>query len=69
MTIGTQIGFAIGGFAPVVAAAVQGEGPNAWVPVAPLNSRIGVVASIGAWTARETQRSDARLRVIGGFQL
>jgi hypothetical protein len=38
MTIGTQIGFAIGGFAPVVTAAVQGEGPNAWVPVAPLNS-------------------------------
>ena len=52
MTIGTQIGFAIGGFAPVVAAAVQGEGPNAWVPVAPLNSPIGVVASIAAWTAR-----------------
>ena len=63
MTIGTQIGFAIGGFAPVVAAAVQGEGPNAWVPVAPLNSPIGVVASIAAWTARETQHSDARLRV------
>jgi hypothetical protein len=53
MTIGTQIGFAIGGFAPVVAAAVQGEGPNAWVPVAPLNSPIGVVASIAAWTARD----------------
>src|SRR5712671_2282411 len=63
MTVGTQIGFAIGGFAPVVAAAVLGEGPNAWVPVAPLNSPIGVVASIAAWTARETQHSDARLRV------
>ena len=63
MATGTQIGFAIGGFAPVVAAAVQGEGPNAWVPVAPLNSPIGVVASIAAWTARETQHSDARLRV------
>jgi len=63
MTIETQIGFAIGGFAPVVAAAVQGEGPNAWVLVAPLSSPIGVVASIAAWTARETQHSDARLRV------
>jgi hypothetical protein len=63
MAIGTQIRSAIGGFAPVVAAAVQGEGPNAWVPVAPLNSPIGVVASIAAWTARETQHSDARLRV------
>jgi hypothetical protein len=63
MAIGTQIGFAIGGFAPVVAAAVQGEGPNAWVPVALLNSAICVVASIAAWTARETQHSDARLWV------
>ncbi len=63
MTIGTRIGSAIGGFAPVVAAAVQGEGPNAWVPAAPLNSPIGVVASIAAWTAHETQHSDARLRV------
>ena len=42
MTIGSLIGFAIGGFAPVVAAAVQGEGRNALVPVAPLNSPIGV---------------------------
>ena len=63
MAIGRQIGFAIGGFAPVVAAAVQGEGPNAWVPVALLNSAICVVASIAAWTARETQHSDARLWV------
>ena len=42
MMIGTQIGFAIGGFGPVVAAAVQGEGRNALVPVARLNSPIGV---------------------------
>src|SRR6202030_2646407 len=49
-----QIGFAMGGFAPVIAAAVQGEGPNAWVPVALLNAAICVVASIAAWTARET---------------
>ena len=54
LAIGTQIGFAIGGFAPVVAAAVQREGPNAWVPVALLNAAICVVASIAAWTARET---------------
>jgi MFS family permease len=54
MAIGTQIGFAMGGFAPVIAAAVQGEGPNAWVPVALLNAAICVVASIAAWTARET---------------
>jgi hypothetical protein len=65
MTIGTQIGFAIGGFAPVVAAAVQGEGPNAWVPVAPLNSPIGVVASIAAWTARETHKGSEVCRKYG----
>ena len=29
MAIGTQIGFALGGFAPVVATAIQGEGANA----------------------------------------
>jgi hypothetical protein len=28
MAIGTRIGFAIGGFAPVVPAAVRGEGPR-----------------------------------------
>ena len=54
MAIVTQIGFAMGGFAPVIAAAVQGKGPNAWVPVALLNAAICVVASIAAWTARET---------------
>ena len=32
--IGTQIGFAIGGFAPTAAAAIEGDGPNGWVPVA-----------------------------------
>src|SRR5260370_29535060 len=58
MAIGTQIGFAIGGFAPVVAAPVHGEGPNAWVPGAPLHSPIGAVASIPARTPRETQRSE-----------
>src|SRR5260370_39456159 len=45
MTIGTQIGFAIGGFAPGVAAAVHGEGPNAWVAGAPVNSPVRVGAS------------------------
>ena len=54
MAIGTQIGFAIGGFAPVVAAAVQGEGPNAWMPVALLTAAVCVVASVAAWTGRET---------------
>jgi MFS family permease len=54
MAIGTQVGFAIGGFAPVIAAAIQGEGPNGWVPVALLTAAICAIASIAAWTARET---------------
>ncbi len=53
MMIGTQIGFAIGGFAPVVAAALQGEGRNALVPVAPLNSPIGRRLDRGLDRARD----------------
>ena len=34
MAIGTQIGFAIGGFAPTAAAAIAGGGAAGWVPVA-----------------------------------
>jgi hypothetical protein len=58
MAIGTQIGFAIGGFAPAVAAALQGSGPSGWVPVAMLTLAVCVVAAIAAWTARETYRTD-----------
>jgi MFS family permease len=56
MAIGTQIGFALAGFAPAIASAVQGTGPNAWVPVAFLTFAVCVVASIAAWTARETHK-------------
>jgi MFS family permease len=58
MAIGTQIGFAIGGFAPAVAAALQGSGPGGWVPVAVLTLAACVVAAIAAWTARETYQTD-----------
>ena len=54
MAIGTQIGFALAGFAPAIASAAQGTGPNAWVPVALLTFVVCVIASIAAWTARET---------------
>jgi MFS family permease len=54
MAIGTQIGFALAGFAPAIASAVQGTGPNSWVPVALLTFVVCVIASIAAWTARET---------------
>ena len=54
MAIGTQIGFALGGFAPSIAAAIQGKGPGGWLPVAYLTAGACVVAAIAAFTARET---------------
>jgi MFS family permease len=57
MAVGTQIGFALGGFAPAIAAAVQGPGPNGWWPVAALTFAACVIAAIAAWTARETYRT------------
>jgi hypothetical protein len=56
MAIGTQIGFALAGFARAIASAVQGTRLNAWVPVAFLTFLVCVVASIAAWTARETHK-------------
>jgi MFS family permease len=56
MAIGTQIGFALAGFAPAIASAVQGTGPNAWLPVALLTFVVCVIAAIAAWTARETHK-------------
>lgn len=54
MAIGTQIGFALGGFAPTISAAVIGEGPNGWMPVAVFVTVAAVIAAISAMTARET---------------
>ncbi|TMH04277.1 MAG: MHS family MFS transporter, partial [Betaproteobacteria bacterium] len=54
MAIGTQIGFALGGFAPTISAAVMGTGPTGWMPVALFTTVTGVVAALSAWTARET---------------
>lgn len=58
MAIGTQIGFALGGFAPTVAAVLQGTGPNSWVPVAVLTFAACLIAAIAVFTARETYRTD-----------
>jgi MFS family permease len=54
MAIGTQIGFALGGFAPAISAAVMGAGPNGWIPVAGFTTVTAVIAALSAWTARET---------------
>jgi MFS family permease len=53
MAIGTQIGYAIGGFAPTAAAAIDGSG---WVPVALYVLAFSAIAAIAAATARETYR-------------
>jgi MFS family permease len=54
MAIGTQIGFALGGFSPTIAAAIVGDGPNGWLPVALLAAGAATVAGLCALTARET---------------
>jgi MFS family permease len=65
MAVGTQIGYAIGGFAPTVAAAIDGGG---WLPVALLTLGASVLAAAAALTARETvhvplpQLDDGRAR-------
>ena len=56
MAIGTQIGFAIGGFAPTAAAAIVGDGPSGWVPVAAYVLASSLLAAIAVATARETYK-------------
>jgi MFS family permease len=54
MAIGTQIGFAIGGFGPTVAVAIAGDGASGWVPVAAYVFAFSALAAIAVATARET---------------
>jgi MFS family permease len=56
MAVGTQIGFAIGGFAPTAAAAIAGGGSAGWVPVAAYVLAFSILAAIAVATARETYR-------------
>jgi MFS family permease len=57
MAIGTQIGFALGGFAPAISAALLGTGPAGWYPVAGFTAVTAVVSSLAVLTARETFRT------------
>jgi hypothetical protein len=57
MAIGTQIGFALGGFAPTIAAGLQGSGPTGWYPVAIFVTITSVIAAASIFTARETFRT------------
>jgi len=56
MAIGTQIGFAIGGFAPTAAQAIEGDGPGGWLPVALYVLVSSLIAAIAVATTRETYR-------------
>lgn len=60
MAIGTQIGFALAGFGPTIAAAIQKPGPDGWMPVAWFTLGACVVASLSALTARETSKLHMR---------
>ncbi|EJL80770.1 Na+/melibiose symporter-like transporter [Herbaspirillum sp. CF444] len=57
MAIGTQIGFAVGGFAPTISAAILRPGVDGWMPVAIFVSAAALVAALSAATARETCRT------------
>src|SRR4051812_2711659 len=52
--IGTQIGFAIGGFAPTAAQWIAGDGPRGWVPVAVYVFVSSLIAAGAVMTTRET---------------
>lgn len=54
MAIGTQIGFALGGFAPTISAAILKEGPYGWVPVAAFVTVTSIISAISVSTMRET---------------
>jgi MFS family permease len=58
MAIPTQIGFALGGFAPTIAAALQGGDAGAWLPVAVVTLVVCLIAAGSAATARETYKVD-----------
>jgi MFS family permease len=57
VAVGTQFGFALGGFAPTIAAALAGEGFRNWVPVAAFTSVAAVIAVIAALTMRENYQT------------
>ncbi|HEY7593823.1 MAG TPA: MFS transporter [Actinophytocola sp.] len=56
MAIGTQIGFAIAGFSPTIAAALDGEDGTSWVPVAVLTAVFCLVNVLAVASGRETYR-------------
>ncbi|WP_336204117.1 MFS transporter [Nonomuraea sp. LPB2021202275-12-8] len=56
MAIGTQIGFAIAGFAPTVATAVAGTGQESWLGVSLITAVLCLVNVAAVATAKETYK-------------
>lgn len=56
MAIGTQVGFALAGFAPTIATALRGADPQNWVPVAVFTAICALLSAAAAYTARENYR-------------
>jgi hypothetical protein len=54
--IGTQVGFAIGGFGPTAAQWIAGDGPGGWIPVAAYVLVLSLIAAAAVATTRETFR-------------
>lgn len=57
VAVGTQFGFALGGFAPSIAAALAGPKLDNWGPVAAFTSATAVIAVIAVATMRETYKT------------
>ena len=58
VAVGTQFGFALGGFAPSIAAILAGPTLATWVPVAIFGCAASLVATIAGLTMRETYRTN-----------
>ncbi|WP_405793899.1 MFS transporter [Streptomyces sp. NBC_01506] len=58
VAIGSQLGFLVAGFAPTICYAIQRSGPSGWVPAAVFTTGVCVIASIAAFTGRETANRD-----------
>jgi len=57
VAVGTQFGFALGGFAPTIAAALAGKNLDNWLPVAVFASATAIVSMLAVLTMRETYRT------------
>jgi MFS family permease len=57
LAIGTQLGFALGGFAPAISSVLLRPGADGWMPVAAFTSCTSVIAALAIASARETYRT------------